>query len=274
MAENDDVTQRPVTAQDFTEAEVDARIHRFTTAGGMNHGLVYDTPTPTDDQPVPRMNRDTLYAGIPIDTIQGYSITLPEHPEDRYVSAYVFDNDHMTLHFLRGSGVTYTFEAQEATRWVVAIIRVQLFDPSNEADVEATREILSRAKVESGSMQEKPLPGRDWQAMLDLRHQYEVQYRDVRQVPAAVWQGYRGDVDRYGGHNSAVASAWGCSLTLKPSTSTSSPDCRPKGASKRPTWSPTTMPSGASPSMTARATCSRTTATSIAQRRRTTRMGP
>ena len=50
----------------------------------MNRGLVYDVPTPVDYQAVPRMNRDTLYAGIPIDTSEGFTITLAEAPEGRY----------------------------------------------------------------------------------------------------------------------------------------------------------------------------------------------
>jgi hypothetical protein len=131
MSSTDGQALRAVTVEDFVEAEVDARIFRFIEAGGMNHGLVYELPTPTDNQAVPRMNRDTLYAGIPIDTSAGYSITVPEHPDDRYVSVYVLDNDHMTLHILRGSGVTHSFESEEATRYVVAIPRVQLFDQSD-----------------------------------------------------------------------------------------------------------------------------------------------
>jgi hypothetical protein len=88
------------------------------------------------------------------------------------------------------------------------IIRVQLFDPSDEADVEATREILRSVKVESGAMQEKPKVDWDWEAMLDLRARYEAEYRKMRQVPSD-WQGKRGEVDRYKGHNIAVTSAWG-----------------------------------------------------------------
>ena len=114
------------------EAEVDARIFRFIKEGGMNRGMVYDVPTPTDRQPVPRMNRDTLYMGIPIDTSKGYSITVPRHPQNRYVSVYVLDNEHMTLHILKGSGVKHSFDKQEHTRYVVAIPRVQVFDPEGQ----------------------------------------------------------------------------------------------------------------------------------------------
>jgi len=207
MAGNE-VARRAVTVENFTEAEVDARLFRFIDEGGMNHGLVYEVPTPTDNQAVPRMNRDTLYAGIPIDTSAGYSITVPEHPDDRYVSVYVLDNEHMTLHILTGSGVTHTFDHQEHTRYVVAIPRVQLFDQADPADVAEALAILRSVRVESGSTEPKPMVDWDWDEMLRLRASYEDDFKAVEQFPSD-WQGERGTVDRYQGHNVAVASAWG-----------------------------------------------------------------
>jgi hypothetical protein len=197
-----------VTAQSFAEAEVDARIFRFIKEGGMNRGMVYDVPTPTDRQPVPRMNRDTLYMGIPIDTSKGYSITVPEHPDDRYVSVYVLDNEHMTLHILKGSGVKHTFDKQEHTRYVVAVPRVQVFDPADDDDVAAAASILRTVKVESGSMEPKPVVNWDWDAMMKLRAAYENDFKQFTQYPSN-WQGKRGAVDRYKGHNIAVATSWG-----------------------------------------------------------------
>jgi len=204
---------RPVTAESFVEAEVDARIFRFIEEGGMNRGIVYDVPTPTDRQAVPRMNRDTLYMGIPIDTSKGYSITVPEHPDDRYVSVYVLDNDHMTLHILKGSGTTHTFDEQEDTRYVVAIPRVQIFDPLDDDDVATASSILRTVKVESGSMEPKPMVNWDWDEMMKMRASYENDFKQFTQYPSD-WQGKRGEVDRYKGHNIAVATSWG----LFPST--------------------------------------------------------
>ena len=74
----------------------------------------------------PRMNRDTVHAGIPIDTSQGY---------------------------------------KETVNW-------------------------------------------DWDEMLRLRASYEDDFRKTEQFRSD-WQGQRGTVDRYKGHNLAVASAWG-----------------------------------------------------------------
>ncbi|MBY5921202.1 DUF1214 domain-containing protein [Ferrimonas balearica] len=202
-------TAKPVTVENFTEVEMDARIHRFLEAGGMNQGLVYDVPTPTDNQPVPRMNRDTLYAGIPVDTSEGFTITIPQHSEDRYVSVYLLDNNHKTIGILKGSGTTHTFAEQADTRWIVAIPRIQLFDANSEEDIAIAREVLSGVKVESGSQEPKPMVDWDWQGMLELRSGYEQAMRDtITQYPND-WQGARGEVDRYKGHNMAVATSWG-----------------------------------------------------------------
>ncbi len=199
----------PVTVENFVEVEVDARIHAFTQAGGMNGGMVYDVPTPTDNQAVPRMNRDTLYKGIPVDTSEGYTISIPEHSDDRYVSVYVLDNDHKTLHILKGSGTTHTFDKQEDTRWVVAIPRIQVFDQADKDDVAIAAEILHSVTVTSDSMDEKPLVNWDWQGMMEMRSGYEQEMRDtITQYPSD-WQGARGEVDRYEGHNMAVATSWG-----------------------------------------------------------------
>ena len=178
----------------------------------MNTGIVYNEPTPTDNQAVPRMNRDTLYMGIPIDTSKGYSITVPDHPQNRYVSVYVLDNEHMTLHILKGSGTEYTF-GPERTRYIVAIPRVQLFDATNKAGIEEARRILQTIKVESRSMEPKPMVNWDWDAMLKLRAMYEQDFKMIAQYPGN-FQGSHGEVDRYRGHNMAVATSWG----LFPST--------------------------------------------------------
>ena len=204
----------PVTVENFAEVEVDARMYRFYEEGGLNKGMVYDEVTPTERQAVPRMNRDTLYAGIQVDTSEGYTISIPEHDENRYVSVYILDNEHKTLHILKGAGSTHTFDKQEDTRWIVAIPRVQVFDAKDEADIAIARDILYAVNIDSGSMVPKPVVNWDWQKMMELRADYEKDMRgNITQYPAD-WQGKRGEVDRYAGHNMAVATSWG----LFPST--------------------------------------------------------
>jgi hypothetical protein len=63
--------------------------------------------TPTDDQPVVRMNRDTFYSFAVVDVSAGASITIPSVPEGKYVSVQPVTMDHRIQPMSYGSG---TFE--------------------------------------------------------------------------------------------------------------------------------------------------------------------
>ena len=63
--------------------------------------------TPTDDQPVVRMNRDTYYSFAVVDVSAGASITIPPIPEGKYVSVQPVTMDHRIQPMSYGSG---TFE--------------------------------------------------------------------------------------------------------------------------------------------------------------------
>ena len=47
-------------------------------AGGVNRLLHHREPTPVDEQPVIRLNRDTLYSSAIVDISQGATLTLPD----------------------------------------------------------------------------------------------------------------------------------------------------------------------------------------------------
>ena len=63
--------------------------------------------TPTDDQPVVRMNRDTYYSFAVVDVSAGESITIPSLPDGKYVSVQPVTMDHRFQPMSYGSG---TFE--------------------------------------------------------------------------------------------------------------------------------------------------------------------
>ncbi len=197
---------KAVTEETFIRAEVDARLLAFQQAGGMNRGVFYAVPTPIDRQVVPRMNRDTLYSGIPVDTSKGFSVTLPEVPDGRYASIYILDQDHFTVDILSVPG-TYHFGPQD-TRWVAVIPRIQVRDDSSQTDINIARNILRQVHVESGSAEPLDVSW-DWQKMLELRAGYEAKARDFTQYPLS-WQDTRaaGTVDDEH-HRIAVASSWG-----------------------------------------------------------------
>ena len=63
--------------------------------------------TPTDEQPIVRMNRDSYYSFAVVDVSAGASITIPPIPEGKYVSVQPVTMDHRIQPMSYGSG---TFE--------------------------------------------------------------------------------------------------------------------------------------------------------------------
>ncbi|SMP16518.1 DUF1214 domain-containing protein [Shimia sagamensis] len=197
---------KEVTEDTFIRSEVDARLLSFQQSGGMNRGVFFAVPTPTDHQVVPRMNRDTLYSGIPVDTSKGFSVTLPEVPDERYASIYIIDQDHYTVDILSVPG-TYHFGPQD-TRWVVAIPRIQVRDPNDQTDIKIARNILRQVHVDSGSAEPLDVSW-DWAKMLEMRAEYEAKARAFTQYPPT-WQDTRAsEATTPEHHRIAVASSWG-----------------------------------------------------------------
>jgi len=85
-----------VSPETCIRAEMDVAFAQFelNTGSDVNRFYHIRKSTPLDAQAVVRMNRDTLYAGAVVDTEGGATLTIPEFPDDRYVSVLVIDNDH------------------------------------------------------------------------------------------------------------------------------------------------------------------------------------
>jgi hypothetical protein len=84
----------PVTIDNFVRAATDIEFAKYATlAGGVNRFFHFRDPTPIDNQPTIRMNRDTLYSAAVVDISEGATLTLPE-VGDRYMTAMIVDQDH------------------------------------------------------------------------------------------------------------------------------------------------------------------------------------
>lgn len=57
-------------------------------SGGTNQWFHYREPTGVDNQPVIRMNRDTLYSSVIVDISEGATLTLPD-AGGRYLTVMV-----------------------------------------------------------------------------------------------------------------------------------------------------------------------------------------
>lgn len=107
--------------------------------------------TPTDEQPVVRMNRDTYYSMAIVNVSEGATVTLPEIPEGKYMSMEVITEDHRIQAMQYGSG---TFDLSTHTGDHVYII-IRTDATFTEAEV---REIQDKMSIDAKATAEFTAP--------------------------------------------------------------------------------------------------------------------
>ena len=95
------------TAENYPTLETSRQLLIAQSRAAVNEIAHNRQLTPTDDQPVVRMNRDTYYGFAVVDVSAGASITIPSVPEGKYVSVQPVTMDHRIQPMSYGSG---TFE--------------------------------------------------------------------------------------------------------------------------------------------------------------------
>ena len=99
------VTGRIVTPETYPTDETSRQILKSQDLVGVNNFNHKRQLTPTDKQPVVRMNRDTYYSMAVIDVSKGASITMPEIPEGKYMSIQPVTEDHRIQTMKYGAGI-------------------------------------------------------------------------------------------------------------------------------------------------------------------------
>jgi hypothetical protein len=139
-----------VTVENFARAETDRMFATLVAqAGGVNRLHHNRVPTPLDDQPVIRMNRDTLYSFGLVDITAGATVTVPD-TGDRYASVMIVNQDHFVNRIFHGAGKHELDVAELDTPYVGAAVRV-LVDPNDDADVAAVGKLQDQFGIEAGS---------------------------------------------------------------------------------------------------------------------------
>lgn len=125
-----------VNVDNFVRAETDRMFHDLQrTAGGVNTWSHNRNPTPIDEQPVIRMNRDTLYSFAVVDISRGATLSIPD-AGGRYISAMVVNQDHYINRIYREPGEYELTQEEFDTPFVVVALRV-LVDPADPGDLAA-----------------------------------------------------------------------------------------------------------------------------------------
>jgi hypothetical protein len=137
-------TGRIVTAETYPTDETSRQILKSQSLVGVNNFVHKRQLTPTDAQPVVRMNRDTYYSNAVVDVSKGAKITMPEIPEGKYLSVQPVTEDHRIQEMMYGSG-TFDLTTHTGTH-LYLIIRIDA--TFTEAE---TKEIQDKMRIEAKS---------------------------------------------------------------------------------------------------------------------------
>jgi len=145
-----DSKEIPVTVDNFVRAATDVELDKYVSlAGGVNQFFHFRAPTPVENQPTIRMNRDTLYSTAVIDISKGATLTLTD-VGDRYMTAMIVNQDRYINDVFFGGG-TYTLDTKTFdTPYVIVFMRV-LVDAANPDDVAAVNAIQDAMAIEAAS---------------------------------------------------------------------------------------------------------------------------
>jgi len=95
---------RIVTLETYPTDETSRQILKGQSLVGVNKFFHNRQLTPTNNQPVVRMNRDTYYSMAVVDVSEGATIVMPTIPEGKYMSVQPVTQDHRIQPMMYGPG--------------------------------------------------------------------------------------------------------------------------------------------------------------------------
>jgi hypothetical protein len=149
----------PVNVDNFVRAESDNMIRQNMAAFGVDVGKFAHVrePTTPDNQPVIRMNQDTLYSGIVLDLSEPLEIVLPD-AGGRYMSMHVVNQDHYM--FVESEPGTYRLtEDKVGTRFAMVTVRT-FADVTDPEDIKAAHAAQDAIRISGGG--NGPFEAPDW----------------------------------------------------------------------------------------------------------------
>jgi len=147
----------PVTIDTFVRAETDTAIRMMHARGGFGTFFHIRALAPLDDQPVIRMNRDTLYSASVLDLSEPVTVTLPD-AGDRYMSLHVINQDHY-MFVINEPGEHILTRRMVGSRYAAATVRT-FVNPAEPEDIAAANAAQDGLKIAGGG--NGPLDIPDW----------------------------------------------------------------------------------------------------------------
>lgn len=137
-----------VNVDNFVRAET-ARMFELgllSQTAGYNALAHVRVPTSVDNQPVIRMNRDTLYSSAIVNISGGATVRLPD-VGDRYMSMMVINEDHHINRIFTDPG-TYHLTVEEFETPIVGLSARLFVDPDDPDDVAAVNDLQDAMRLE------------------------------------------------------------------------------------------------------------------------------
>jgi hypothetical protein len=139
-----------VNVDNFRAAET-ARVFDdiLMRSGGINQWFHYREPTGVENQPVIRMNRDTLYSSANLDISQGATVTLPD-AGDRYMTVMAVNSEHYINSVFSESG-TYELTVEEHGTPFINLSARTFVDPTDPHDVAEVNRLQDQLVIDANS---------------------------------------------------------------------------------------------------------------------------
>ena len=172
------VFAKEVTLDNLVRAETDHMIRQNIEAYGLKVGqIVHQRETvDVDNQPVIRMNVDTIYSSLVLDLSEPVEITLPEI-DGRYQSMHVMSQEHYM--FVEASPGTYRLTEEEVGTRFAALAFRTFIEPNDPDDVQAAHAAQDGIVVSGGG--KGPFEAPDWDT-----GQLELARKAINDLAAAI----------------------------------------------------------------------------------------
>lgn len=141
--------------------------NQLALSGGVNQWFHYRVPTSVDEQPVIRMNRDTLYSGAVVDISGGGTITMPE-VGDRYQTVMVISQEHYINRVFSEPG-TYQLTVEEHGSPFVNVVARTSVDANDPDDIAEVNRLQDELALDMGSANPFVHPDYDSESLKSTR---------------------------------------------------------------------------------------------------------
>ncbi|WP_047042142.1 DUF1254 domain-containing protein [Vibrio mexicanus] len=132
-------------------------VTEMKSENGVNTWRHFRTPPKTEDQPIVRMNRDTIYSTAVVDTEKGATITLPDFG-DRFTMVQFTDENHNTFDMIYTQG-NETIEVPPSTKFMFVLVRTYLADINDTAEIKRLNALQDQLVITAGSTDDYPIYG-------------------------------------------------------------------------------------------------------------------